>query len=277
MKVMQINCVYKTGSTGKIVYDIHTALKNKGITSVVCYGRGEKVFEENVYKTCGEIEAKLNNLLSRITGIAYGGCFFATNRLINVIKKEKPDVVHLHCINGFFVNIYRLVSFLKKKQIATVVTHHAEFFYTANCSHSYECEKWKSGCGNCPSARKAVNSYIFDRTAVSFGKMEKAFRDFKKLVSAGVAPWGAQRAEISPIFKGKKNITVLNGIDTDIFKPCGDEKQLKEEFGIPLEKKVIIHVTADFKSKSSGQLSYIFSTLSLAFKVCSYMYNNFFF
>ena len=113
MKVMQINCVYKTGSTGKIVYDIHTALKNKGITSVVCYGRGTKIYEENVYKTCGEVEGKLNNLISRITGLVYGGCFFATNRLIRVIKKEKPDVVHLHCINGFFVNIYRLVSFLK--------------------------------------------------------------------------------------------------------------------------------------------------------------------
>ncbi len=252
MKVMQINCVYKKGSTGKIVYDIHTVLKDKGINSVVCYGRGEKVCEDNVYKTCGELEAKLNSLISRITGLIYGGCFFSTNRLIRVIKKEKPDIVHLHCINGYFVNIYRLVSFLKKQNIATVVTHHGEFFYTANCGHAYECEKWKTGCGNCPSAKSAVNSYIFDKTEKSFKKMKKAFDGFERLVSVGVSPWVRHRAEMSPIFKDKENISVLNGIDCSVFKPCGDEKQLKAELGIPLDKKVIIHVTASFESKVKG-------------------------
>ena len=187
MKVMQINCVYKTGSTGKIVYDIHTALKKRGITSVVCYGRGSEACETNVYKTCKEKEAKLNNLISRFTGSPYGGCFLATNRLIKVIKKEKPSVVHLHCINGFFVNIHRLVSFLNKRNIPTVVTHHAEFLYTANCSHAYECEKWKTGCGDCPSAKMAVKSYFFDKTAANFKKMQKAFKGFKNLVSVGVA------------------------------------------------------------------------------------------
>ena len=106
MKVMQINCVYNSGSTGKIVHDLHNELIANGIESVVCYGRGKKVKEKNVYKTCGELYSKVNNLFSRITGIMYGGCFFSTNKLLRIIKKEKPDVVHLHCLNGYFVNIY---------------------------------------------------------------------------------------------------------------------------------------------------------------------------
>lgn len=251
MKVMQINCVYKKGSTGKIVNDIHTELNKQGITSVVCYGRGSTINEENVYKTCSEFEAKLNNLISRFTGNIYGGCFFATNRLIKVIKKEKPDVVHLHCINGYFANIYRLVNFLKKQNIPTVVTHHAEFLYTANCGYAYECENWKTGCGNCPSAQESINSYV-DRTAKNFKNMEKAFKSFPNLISAGVSPWVSKRAGLSPIFEDKKNIAVLNGIDCNIFRPCGDAKQLKAEFGIPLDKKVIIHVTSSFESKAKG-------------------------
>ena len=47
MKVLQVNCVYKKGSTGKIVYDIHTELKYRVIASIVCYGRGKKINEEN--------------------------------------------------------------------------------------------------------------------------------------------------------------------------------------------------------------------------------------
>lgn len=252
MKVMQINCVYNFGSTGKIVYDIHTALKEQGFESVVCYGRGKKVCEDGVYKTCGEVEGKLNNLISRITGLAYSGCFFATNRLLARIKKEKPNVVHLHCINGFFVNIYRLVKYLKKHNIPTVVTHHAEFLYTGNCGHAYECESWKKGCGNCPSAKKAVRSYFFDFTRANFRKMKNAFAGFENMVSAAVSPWVQKRAGMSLIFADKKNVTVLNGIDCNIFKPCGDANQLKAELGIQSDKKVIIHVTADFESAQKG-------------------------
>ena len=74
MKILQINCVYGYGSTGKIVYDIHHGLQEGGIDSAVCYGRREKVNEPNVYKVCGEFYSKLNNAFSRVTGIMYGGC-----------------------------------------------------------------------------------------------------------------------------------------------------------------------------------------------------------
>ena len=138
MKVLQVNCVYDTGSTGKIMADIHRELGRRGIASVVCYNRGKKVKEPNVYKTCGELYSKCNNLITRFTGIMYGGCWFSTNRLISIIKKEQPDVVHLHCINGYFVNIYRLVQWLKENHIKTVLTLHAEFMYTANCGHAMD-------------------------------------------------------------------------------------------------------------------------------------------
>lgn len=139
MKILQINNVYKKGSTGKITYDIHQELQRRGIESVVCYGRGQKVDEINVHKTCGEFYSKINNIWSRITGIMYGGCFFSTNRLISIVKKEKPDIVHLQCLNGYFVNIYRLINWLKKNKIKTVLTLHAEFMYTGGCGHSIGC------------------------------------------------------------------------------------------------------------------------------------------
>lgn len=252
MKVMQINCVYNTGSTGKIVWDIHTNLANKGYESVICYGRGKKVLKDGVYKTSSELFAKFNNVKSRFTGMPYRGSFFATNKLISIIKKENPDVVHIHCINGFFVNIYRLVKFLKVNNFPTVITHHAEFLYTGNCSHAFECEKWKSGCGKCPSAKKAVKSRLFDFTAVNFRRMEKAFSGFERLISVAVSPWVQKRAEMSPIFKDKENTTVVNGIDCDVFKISGDAEKLKNELGIDKDKKVIVHVTASFTAEIKG-------------------------
>lgn len=247
MKLLQINCVYKYGSTGKIVYDIHMAMKQDENQSVVCYGRGKKTNETDVYKTCSELYSKLNNLISRFTGIMYGGCFLSTNQLIRIINKEKPDVIHVHCINGYFVNIYRLIRFLKKRKISTVLTLHAEFMYTANCGHSFECERWKSGCGNCPRLKRETKSIFFDHTHMSWKRMKKAFEKFDSLLVVSVSPWLQKRAMQAPILCDQKHGMVLNGIDTTIFAPTLNNRLIQDErFD---GKKIVLHVTAEFSTE----------------------------
>lgn len=246
MKILQVNCVYNKGSTGKIMYDIHIYLQKLGHSSIVCYGRGNKSYDKDVYKTCGELYSKFNNLLSRFTGIMYGGCFFSTNKLIDIIKREKPDIVHLHCINGYFVNIYRIIKWLNHNNVSTVLTLHAEFMYTANCAHALDCEKWKTGCGNCPRLRKETNSLFFDRTHRSWTEMMQSFKGFNNLTVVSVSPWLMDRAKQSPILRDKKHITVLNGIDTEIFK-LYYEKNIKKELGIKNEK-IVFHATPKFSN-----------------------------
>lgn len=245
MKVLQANCVYKKGSTGKITYDIHSELLKQGIESVVCYGRGEKINEPHVYKTCGEVYSKINHLLSELTGVMYGGCFFSTNKLIKIIKKEKPDVVHLQCINGYFVNIYRLVSWLKKRDIKTVLTLHAEFIYTANCGYALDCDKWQTGCGHCPRLKQETKSFFIDGTHKSWMKMKKAFDGFNdNLVVTSVSPWLMERAKLSPILNDKKHEVVLNGVNTDVFH-FYDTAELRSQMGLN-GVKVIFHATPSF-------------------------------
>lgn len=244
MKILQVNCVYNKGSTGKIMYDIHTGLTENQIDSVICYGRGAKTTDKNVYKICGDLYSKLNNLMTRITGLMYGGCFFSTNKLISIIKKEKPDIVHLHCINGYFVNIYRLVSWLNKNKVKTVLTLHAEFMHTANCGHAYECERWKSGCGKCPRLKRETKSILFDRTADSFKKMKKAFEGFENIIVASVSPWLMERARLSTIMEKLEHCVVLNGLNTEVFHTYNTE-ELREKYGFA-DKKVVFHATPSF-------------------------------
>lgn len=246
MKILQINCVYATGSTGKITQDIHTSLIQNGFDSVVCYGRGIRVDEQFVYKTCGELYSKANNLWSRFSGLIYGGCALSTNKLISIIQEENPDVVHLQCLNGYFVNIFRLIDFLKKTNVKTVLTLHAEFMHTANCGHALDCEKWRTGCGNCPRLREATKSLFLDRTHTSWKKMKDVFTDFNdKLTVVSVSPWLMDRALQSPILSGKHHVTILNGLDTEIFKPY-KTVDLKESLGISSDEKVIFHATPNF-------------------------------
>lgn len=244
MKVIQINCVYARGSTGKITRDLHEGLLEKGVDSIVIYGRGQKSSDPKVIKACNEFYAHVNKVWSFITGLMYGGCFFSTNRIIRIIKKEKPDIVHLQCINGNFVNIYRLVTWLKKHKIKTVLTLHAEFMHTANCGYALDCEKWKTGCGHCPRLKQETHSLLFDGTHRSWVKMKKAFDGFDNLIVTSVSPWLMDRAKQSPILADKKHCVVMNGLDTSVFHYY-DTSDLRKQMGLE-NKKVVFHATPSF-------------------------------
>lgn len=219
MRVLQINCVYNNGSTGKITSVLHNEYLKNGIDSFVCYGRGDDCREANVFKVGNELYSKANHLLSKITGVNYDNCLWSTEQIIKLIKHISPDIVHLQCINGYFVNIYKLLTYLKKNNIKTVLTLHAEFMYTGGCGCAYVCEKWRNnpGCGNCSFLKTEVDTFFRDGTRTTWSKMKKAFDGFENLSVVSVSPWLMNRAMESSILKDKNNSYVFNGLDTDIF------------------------------------------------------------
>ena len=235
MKILQINNVYGEKSTGKITQEIHQGLLAQGHESLVVFGRGAGVKERGVIRLCPDWYGKINALLCRISGMPYGGCLLSTWHLQRIILREKPDVVHLQCINGNFVNIYRLIRWLKNHKIKTVCSLHAEFMYTANCGHAFGCEQWKHGCKSCPDKKKANKSYFSDRTEKSWKAMYKAFSDFEKdCVICPVSSWTQERAEQGDILKKFSFRTVWNGVNTAVFCPGEDRT----------EEKMVLNVTA---------------------------------
>lgn len=252
MKILQIGWGYKKGSVGKITSDLHEELKKRGIESVVCYGRGPTIKEENIYKVSTELYSRFNHFLADITGTNYGRCFFSTNQLLSIIKKEKPDIVHLQCINGYFVNIYRLLNFLKRKKIPTVCTLHAEFMYTGGCGYALDCNKWKNTAvahcghaGKCPNLKNQVGSWFFDRTGTMLKKMNKSFEGFDQtLIVVSVSEWLERRAKESLVLKNKDHRVVLNGID-DVTFTYKKNDELRNKFA-PNGERIIFHPTTYF-------------------------------
>lgn len=238
MKILQVNNVYGEKSTGKITKVIHDGLIAAGHEAVSVYGRGHTYAGDGVIRLCPDWYGKLQSALTRITGLRYGGCLLSTARLKAIIRREKPDVVHLQCINGNFVNIYSLIGWLKNQKIKTVVSLHAEFMYTANCGHAFECDQWKQGCRRCPDKKKAVKSLFFDRTGASWRKMKKAFEGFESnCIISPVSPWTEMRARQSDILKNFRFQTVFNGIDAENTFRCDGETE---------RENAIVHVTAHF-------------------------------
>lgn len=239
MKVLQVNCVYGNGSTGKITADLHHGLLERGISSVVCYGRGADVAESGIYRICSEKYARIHHAISKITGIMYGSCSNSTRHLETLIERKRPDIVHLQCINGYFVNIYNLLKYLKKSHIPTILTLHAEFMYTGGCGYSLDCEKWKSvpGCGDCPIWKTETGSCFRDGTRVMWSKMKEAFDGFDNLTVVSVSPWLMNRANDSSILKDKDHMVIYNGLNTHVF--------YRHETSAH-DKKIIFHASPSF-------------------------------
>lgn len=202
---------------------------------------------------CSNLYGKANNLLSRITGLMYGGCLVSTRRLIRIIQQEKPDVVHLQCINGYFVNIYRLLNWLKQNGIKTVLTLHAEFMYTGNCGYAGDCDQWKSGCRKCPRLKKETKSLLLDRTGESWTKMQNIYRNWDNLHIVACSEWIHGRVSQCGHIKDRHIVTLHNGIDNDgLFYPrTGAGNRVREALRIRDDRKCILFVAPAF-SETKG-------------------------
>lgn len=250
MRVLQINTICKSGSTGKIVYDIHTSLLKDGHESAICYGRGPVIDEPNIYKFGSELGFRVHVLITRVFGITGMASNWSTNKLFKYIKEFRPDVVHLHNIHGYYVNTYRLLNYLKKNNIKTVITLHDDWLFTGNCGYAYECEKWKNGCGGCKATSEYPKSILLDFTKLQHRLKRRCFEGFNNLTIVSPSQWLANRAKES--FMKDKNIQVIhNGIDTEnIFYPRKFE-DLKIKHGLK-DEKIVLAVTPNFSDERKG-------------------------
>lgn len=251
MKVIQINCTYNKGSTGKIVYLLHDYLLKQGDDSLVLYGVGENNIDSNIIKVVSEPVRKIQSLFSRISGYAYAGHYFGTKKVIQILEKEKPDLVHIHCVNAYMMDVYKVLTYLKQKDISTVITMHAEFLYTSGCSYAIDCQKFITGCDHCPKiGKERPNSWFFDKTNKEWNLMKDAYSSFNRLLICAVSPWQKERINLSPFFEKSQIRVVMNGIDTSVFKYY-DGNALKKKLGL-IGKKIVIHVTPNFQGVLKG-------------------------
>ncbi len=250
MWILYINVICKHGSTGKIAYDLYTQCKDDGHEAVVCYGRGPKLKEPDVYKFGLDWETNVHALLTRLTGV--NGCwsFFSTRRLLKFLDAFKPDVVHLHEPHAYFVNLQPLYDYFAKRNIPLVYTFHCEYAYTGKCGYAYDCEQWKTGCGNCPQVREYPASFFFDFTKQMFRRKQTQWENLKKVVITTPSGWLADRVRCS-FLKDRDIRVVYNGVDTKNVFYRRDTKALREEHGLT-DEKIVLTVAPKLMGERKG-------------------------
>lgn len=248
MKVLLIDALYGEGSTGIIAAKTSSYIIRNGGDSLVCFALGQK--RKEAFKFTLGFEVYLHALMGRITGYFCKFSPISTAKLIRKIKLFNPDIVHIHDPKPYYLNLNKLLSYLASNNIHTVITLHSEFFYTGKCGHSFDCEKWKTGCFSCPQLDKYPKSLFFDKTKRMYEEKKKCFSLIKSLNIICPSEWLATRAKAS-IFKNNNVSVINNGVDTEVFF-YKNSPGFRKKYDIKDGKKIVLTVAPHVFSAEKG-------------------------
>lgn len=231
MKVLQINSVCGIGSTGRIATDIHNILIEQGHDSYIAYGRDLPINCENTIKIGTKFDNYTHVIKTRILDRHGLGSRRATLEFVNKIKELDPDIIHLHNIHGYYVNIKILFNYLKESNKPVVWTLHDCWSFTGHCSHFdyIDCNKWQTNCFDCPQKKNYPSSILIDNSENNYRIKKELFTGLNNLTIVTPSKWLATLVMKS--FLKEYPIKVINnGIDLEVFKPT--KSTFRENYNI---------------------------------------------
>lgn len=242
MKVIQINALGKTMSTGRTTREMHDYMKNHNIDSyIVCPAPLDC---NDAFFFSKRWRMKIDTMLQMITGLEGYHSYTATRKLIKYLDKISPDIVHLRVIHSNCINLHVLLKYLSKKNIATVITLHDFWFLTGKCCYftALKCDKWVTGCYKCPRPQVKHRPMLFERSKKMWTDKKNALLKIKKLAFVGVSDWVTNEAKKSPFTNGKIVRRIYNWVDLETFLPH-DASYLRNNLGIS-DKFVVLGVSS---------------------------------
>lgn len=251
MKIVQIN-TFSNKSTGTIMMNIHKKLLTEGIESYVVWGRGREAKDNTEIYMNDKMGIYTHALYTRLTDKTGSYSKRSTRKLIEKLEQIKPDLIHLHNIHGYYINIEMLFNYIRKNNIKVVWTLHDCWAFTGHCPH-FEligCNKWKEQCYNCPQKNIYPKS-ILDNSKCNYQKKKELFTGLD-IIIVTPSKWLAELVKKS--FLKEYQVKVINnGINTDIFKYR--ESDFKKKFNIE-DKKIILGVASEW-TKEKGLYDFI--------------------
>lgn len=244
MKILMINSVCGIRSTGRICTDIATALETQGHEVKIAYGREmvPKQFQNYATRIGSDLDVKLHGVRARLFDGAGFGSKRATQKFILWVKEWNPDVIHLHNIHGYYINIEALFHYLKNCGKRIIWTLHDCWAFTGHCSYFdyIGCDKWKTGCEKCPQKRMYPACIGLDRSKKNYERKKKMLTGINHLTLVTPSGWLAGLVKQSYLSEYPVEV-IHNGVDTNVFKPT--DSDLREKYGLG-NKKVVLGVAA---------------------------------
>ena len=249
MKVALLNTIYKKRSTGRICSDFIAYSKQfDDIEAKMFFGFGGQEDEDSI-RLDSDREAWNHLYLTRWFDSHAHHSKKATKKLLRCLDEFKPDILFVHNMHGYYLDMEMFTNYIKANNIPTIFVLHDCWLFTGHCAYfdASGCNKWQSHCKNCPSLKEYPRSFILDRSKHNFDWKVNCFKDMKNVTFVGPCHWMADLFKLSHLKEHPIKV-INNGIELGTFNKHESDFRQKHN----LEGKKIILALAYIWEERKG-------------------------
>jgi glycosyltransferase involved in cell wall biosynthesis len=149
-----------------------------------------------------------------------------------------PDIVHCFNLHGSYFDL-RALTWLSRR-LPVIVDLRDAWLLSGHCAHSFDCERWKTGCGSCPDLT-IYPAIQRDGTAQNWRRKEKIYRRSRLHV---VTPSKWLMGKITESMLAPALVTshvIPTGVDLSVFRPV-EKSWAKAVLGLPADATMLLFV-----------------------------------
>ncbi len=275
MRILQVSTADQGGGAESIAAGLHQAYRRHGHDAWLAVGSKQTdcphVWEipQEPYRSMWArwVREVSTKLLSSVQGLSHGErairllsmTLSEPARTLNRIRGREefsfpgtyrlldgapitPDVLHCHNLHGAWLREggyfdLRALSTLSRA-VPTILTLHDAWLLSGHCAHSFECDRWKAGCGHCPD----LTIYPAIRRDATAGNWLRK-RDIlsrSRLFVATPSQWLMNKVKESILLPGIEETRVIpHGVDLTVFRP-GDKREARECLALPQQSWIVL-------------------------------------
>lgn len=251
MRYVQINS-HGDRWADSIIFKKHYELQAAGHESWVFWARGEHEQDEYMQKIARQVEVCVDAVQTRLDGRPGFYSKGITRRLLKKLDEINPDVVHLHVLLGYYINIEMLFEWLAKSSCQVIWTLHDCWALTGHCIYFTfaGCEQWKTGCGcmeKCPQPNAYPETFRKGMEGWNYKKKKELITRIptSRLTLQTPSEWLAELVRQS--YLSEYTVQVVNNtIDSDVYRPTPSD--IRSRLGVG-DKFMILGVASKWSER----------------------------
>jgi glycosyltransferase involved in cell wall biosynthesis len=249
MNILLINTVDNVGGAARAMYRLHQGLQRLGHRSQLLVGH-QTMLEpgiDYINRQAKPFRTLTDEVLDRV-GAQLGKRWGVDNwsyrnswHIPQASAFHQADVISLHNLHGGYFNFRALPELARHKPM--VWTLHDMWALTGHCAYSYDCERWRTGCYDCPLLKESGQQIVepapvpVDRTR-SVWKAKRRVYQITPLHIVTPSEWLRGLVQESILASAATIQCIPNGIDLDVFCPL-DQGVARQALDLPVDTHVI--------------------------------------